>query len=85
MTKFASFAQSMGVAIGGDTNRPSGAAGPVVSTFGSSYAQEKPEVKESEVIKEALQSKAPRCLRPWRRGNGQDFPDGHVLRRNCMF
>ena len=36
MTKFASFAQSMGVAIGGDTNRPSGAAGPVVSTFGSS-------------------------------------------------
>ena len=28
MTRFASFAQSMGVALGGDTNRPSGAAGP---------------------------------------------------------
>ena len=53
MTKFASFAQSMGVAIGGDTNRPSGAAGPVVSTFGSSYAQEKfvKPKEESEVIK----------------------------------
>ena len=62
MTKFASFAQSMGVAIGGDTNRPSGAAGPVVSTFGSSYAQEKfvKPKEESEVIKEALHSKAPR-------------------------
>ncbi len=33
MTKFASFAQSMGVAIGGDTNRPSGAAGPVVRSM----------------------------------------------------
>ena len=34
MTKFASFAQSMGVAIGGDTNRPSGAAGPVSPLLG---------------------------------------------------
>lgn len=62
MTKFAALAQGLGVAVGGGSARPSGAAGPVVSTFGSSYAQEKPTKKkeESAIIAEAMQSTAPR-------------------------
>ena len=35
--RFAALAQGMGIAVGGGTDRPSGASGPVVSRFGSNY------------------------------------------------
>ena len=48
--RFAAFAQGLGIAVGGGTDRPSGASGPVVSRFGSNYDYdaERPRAKNIE-------------------------------------
>ena len=60
--RFAAFAQGLGIAVGGGTDRPSGASGPVVSRFGSNYDYdaERPRAKTIEAAPLlGLDSKAP--------------------------
>ena len=60
--RFAAFAQGLGLAVGGGTDRPSGASGPVVSRFGSNYDYdaERPRAKTIEAAPLlGLDSKAP--------------------------
>ena len=60
--RFAAFAQGLGLAVGGGTDRPSGASGPVVSRFGSNYDYdaERPQAKKVEAAPLlGLDSKAP--------------------------
>ena len=60
--RFAAFAQGLGIAVGGGTDRPSGASGSVVSRFGSNYDYdaERPRAKTIEAAPLlGLDSKAP--------------------------